>query len=201
MKRIILSSAVCLLLSTSIMADENKWYMGANIGQNKADSGIDAGTASLDEKDTAWKVYGGYNFSQYFALEMFYADLGEMSLKGNNGDTFSLGGTSYSFIANNASVVTDAQSFGLNVVGSYPLHKYFEPFAKIGLHRYDIESTVSGSNLSTTSVSDDGTDIIYGLGFKIPVGKKVSFVAEWERFEFNEDRESDFLSMGLIYKF
>lgn len=201
MKKIILSGAVCLLLSTAAIAEESKWYMGANIGQNKADSGIEAGTSSLDEKDTAWKIYGGYNFNQYFGLEIFYADLGEMSLKGNNGDTFSYAGTSYSFTANNASVVTEAESFGISAVASYPVHKYFEPFAKLGLHRYDLKSTVTASSLSSSSVSEDGTDLTYGLGFKIPVGKKVSFVAEWERFEFDDSRESDFISAGLIYKF
>lgn len=201
MKKILLSGTVGLLLASSVYAADNNWYMGASIGQNKGDSEVTAGTASLDETDTAWKIYGGYNFNKYFALELFYADLGELSLKGNNGDTFSYKGTAYSFTANNASLTTEVESVGLNVLATYPVHKHFEPFAKLGLHRYDVESTVTASSISSSSVSDDGTDLLYGLGFKIPITESISVIAEWENYEFGDYGSSDFISAGLIYKF
>lgn len=202
MKKVIISTVLSLTLCSSLMAnDENKWYMGASIGQVEADTEINAGTASLDEDDTAWKVFGGYKFNQYFATELFYTDLGESSLKGDNGDTFSTGGTNYVFTADSASIVTEAKTIGISVVASYPVHKYFEPFAKVGVHRWDIDLTVGASTLGSSSTSDDGTDIMYGVGFDIPINESFAIRAEWERYDLDEYNEGDFLSAGLMYRF
>lgn len=202
MKRILLSTVLSFALCGSLLAsDENRWYMGASIGQSEADTEISAETASLDEDDTAWKIFGGYKFNQYFATEFFYADLGEASLTGDNGDTFSTGGTDYAFTADGASIVTDAKTIGISIVGSYPVYQYFEPFAKVGFHRWDIDFEVGASTLGSASTSDDGTDIMYGLGFDIPINDNFVVRAEWERYELDEYNEGDFLSAGLIYKF
>ena len=55
-----------------------QFYVGAGVGQSKAKDfcGGGGGFDSCDDKDKAWKVYGGYAFSPYFAAEIGYSDLG-----------------------------------------------------------------------------------------------------------------------------
>ena len=66
------------------------WYAGLGIGQAKTDRGFVGNRessiqgafnfrTSFDDKDTAWKAFGGYRFCPYLALEGSYFDLGGIS--------------------------------------------------------------------------------------------------------------------------
>src|SRR4051794_41965837 len=76
---------LALGLSTALVAlpAAAQFYVGAGVGQSKAKDfcGGGGGFDSCDDKDKAWKVYGGYAFSPYFAAEIGYNDLGRV--KGN----------------------------------------------------------------------------------------------------------------------
>lgn len=200
MKKILISTSLCMVLAGSLVANDKNQYAGFSYGQGKANTNVNAITASLDEKDNGYKIFGGYKFNKYFSTELFYTDLGSASLSGNNGDTFSYEGSTYQFIANSASLTFDAKTIGLAGVASYPLHKYFEPFVKIGLHRYDLKATVSGTNFSA-SESDTGTDIVYGLGFNIPINESFDIKTEYEKYNLDEYNDTRFLSVGIAYKF
>ena len=95
MQRIVKTAATlglvgCAVMSTSLeAAGGSGGYGGINIGQSVADidhgrinSGLLSGgfttTAITDDKrDTGYKLYGGYQFNKYFALEAGYFDLGK----------------------------------------------------------------------------------------------------------------------------
>jgi OmpA-OmpF porin, OOP family len=94
---------------------DSGWYLGANIGQSRSDIDNERitqnllqgglSTASFDEndRDTGFKLLGGYQFNRYMAIEGGYFDLGkfdftvqtlplgtltgEIKLKGINADT------------------------------------------------------------------------------------------------------------------
>jgi OOP family OmpA-OmpF porin len=46
-------------------------YLGATIGQAEFKEGC-LGTGECDEKDTAWRILGGYQFNKFFAAELGY---------------------------------------------------------------------------------------------------------------------------------
>src|SRR6267143_1528389 len=50
---------------------------GGTVGQAEFKDGC-RGLAGCDNKDTAWRILGGYQFNRYFAAELGY-DLGEVS--------------------------------------------------------------------------------------------------------------------------
>src|SRR5438094_10099337 len=57
---------------------ETGWYLGGNIGQSKLKdgcSGLGGSGISCDDKDTAFKILGGYNINRNFAAELGYTDL------------------------------------------------------------------------------------------------------------------------------
>jgi OmpA-OmpF porin, OOP family len=63
-----------LLASTTVHAETQRgFYVGAGIGQ----ASIERDDSDFDADDTGFKVFGGYNFNQYFALEATYLDGGE----------------------------------------------------------------------------------------------------------------------------
>lgn len=95
MQRIVKTAATpgfvgCAVMSTALKAaDGSGWYGGINNGQSMADidhgrisSGLLSGgfTTTVindDDRDTGYKLYGGYQFKKYFALEAGYFDLGK----------------------------------------------------------------------------------------------------------------------------
>jgi OOP family OmpA-OmpF porin len=200
-KLLILFATTMFLISASYsFAGENGWYAGLSVGQASIDTGVTAttGTASLDEEDTAFKLFAGYEINKYIAVEAYYLNAGEASLKGNNGDTFVLDGTTYAFTANNASITAEAISYGLSGVFTYPLHQYFAPFAKLGFQKWDADFTVSAGG-SSLSASDDGTGALFGIGFRMDFTDNISARAEFERYDFDED--VDVITAGILYRF
>ena len=53
------------------------FYAGASVGQSKSD--CPSGGSSCDDKDTAYRIFGGYKFHPNIAVEGGYAPLGETS--------------------------------------------------------------------------------------------------------------------------
>ena len=60
-------------------------YIGANVGSGRTDFNISpsftvpaasVSRTSEDDRDTAWKLYGGYQFSRNLAIEGGYYNLG-----------------------------------------------------------------------------------------------------------------------------
>jgi len=190
-----------LLGASTMMAGD--WYTGLGFGKSYIDSGITTtGTATLDEGDTAWKIYGGYKYNQYLSTELSYSDLGDLlTINANNGDSFTIDGATANVAVNNAAIILDAQSIGLSAVLSYPLHKNFEPFIKAGLHRYKINVSAGVSGATLASTSDTGTDFLYGLGFNAPITENISFRTEYEVFSADSYDSVSALTFGVNYKF
>src|SRR5258708_20896207 len=56
-------------------------YAGLSLGQSKAKdgcSGVTGTGVSCDDKDTAWKIFGGYQFMRYLGAEVAYTDFGKV---------------------------------------------------------------------------------------------------------------------------
>ncbi|MGD2119250.1 MAG: outer membrane beta-barrel protein [Chromatiales bacterium] len=203
-KKVFASSIAATLLAVSAtsQAADNQWYVGIGGGWTDTDTGISSltGTASLDEEDTGYKIFAGYNFNENIALEGFYVDLGEATLTGNNGDTFVLGGTTYAFTVNNARVSSEGTAFGVGGKFTYPFNETFNVFGKLGLAFWDIDGTVSGSGLATSSVDDDGTDAYFGVGAGLKFADSWEVRAEAERYDFGGD-DVDFVSLSIVKGF
>ena len=181
--------------------DNPTFYVGGSAGRASTDTGVTdtTGTASLDEDDTAFKIFGGVNLNKYLAIEGFYADFGEASLSGNNGDTFTARGTTYTFTANDVNLKLQGKAFGIAPVVGYDVTEYFRPFAKVGIQRWDLDGSVNTS-VGNFDYSETGTDVYYGVGALISVAEGFGIRAEAERFKFDSE-DVDLISVGLQYQF
>ena len=165
------------------------WYAGASIGQTSVD--MDAsGFQEVNDTDTGWKLYMGYRFLPYFALEGAYAALGETSLK--------TAGTSLKVEVND--------TLYLAAVGMLPLGDRFVLFGKVGV--FSAETDVVAC-LPAVCVNEkerqDGW--MYGVGLDFFFTRQWGMRAEWERFtnvgsdQTPGNEDVDLISVGVIYRF
>ena len=202
MKHCLKITICCLLISPACLA-EQYFYVGGSYGEAEQDSEVTVQTASIDETDSAHKLYVGYQHTKNLAVEFFYADFGQIKLSGDNGDTFTVNGTQLQF-ANNGTVATAEQdTFGVAAVVGTDVTNRAGVFAKAGIHAWDYEEkwSATGADLSSDNQSDSGTDAFYGFGGFVDLTSNLSIRAEYEMYKFGgEGSDTDFTSLGIVYK-
>jgi OOP family OmpA-OmpF porin len=188
----------CALALTSavpfaVLAQDARFYLGGSFGQAEAEGVCDdvrllvtgiGSVGACDEKDSAWKFFGGYQLNRNFALEASYFDYGSVSASGQTfGVPFSVSG--------------DATAFGLAAVGILPLGSQFSLFGKLGLLSTEMDVAAAGIG-GAFSESDSETGLHIGVGVMFDLGRNFSIRAEWER---NDEAEIDMMSLGAQFRF
>jgi outer membrane immunogenic protein len=173
-KRILLTCLVGTLLGMPTLAfagSESGLYLGAGIGE------INVEVSTFDESDTAYKVFGGYNFGVVpfldLAIEASYVDFG-----------------------NPGSGPVDIDLSGLNAFGLVGFK--LGPvglFAKAGMIAWDAE-------ISIDDIRDDdtGTDPAYGVGARLQIGS-FAIRAEYELYDISDVKDLSMLSASAVYTF
>ena len=186
-----------LLAATALpCAAQVSWYAGLAGGQSRTD--IEAVRnreqtlqlaqtvqTDFDDRDTAWKVFGGVRLNSVIAVELTYADLGRAQTvsRGLGGDPALPYGTT---------VNRKVTSYGADIVGFVPLvPTRFELLGKAGVYRSRLRasSSVEGNIVFTSdptatsrsiSRTEDTTHL--GLGFQWWITRTWGVRAEYERF-------------------
>jgi OmpA-OmpF porin, OOP family len=201
MKRLlVLAAAAAMAASAPALAQDGRlsqdgrFYIGLGLGQSSAELDC-TGTTACDDSDTAWKVFGGYQFSRHLALEVGYGVLGEATAS-----TPPFGGVP----AANVSIETSV--WEAVAVGSLPLAERFSVYGKLGLYMADSEVDVAFPGLGSVNRSDDNTDLTFGLGLRFEVTPNLALRAEWQRYSdvsadaFGE-ADLDVMSIGILWRF
>jgi opacity protein-like surface antigen len=150
-------------------------YIGGGLGQsNLGLSASELGTLDFDEKDMAWKLFGGLRMASVFGVELAYIDFGKP-----NGDDAEV---KYKGLA----------AFGMFYV-PLPL-PVLDIYAKAGLARLDADLEVGIDSLST-----DDTKFAYGAGLQLKFGS-LAIRGEYERFKV-EDADPSLLSISFTKSF
>ena len=151
-KTLVARALACGSLS-SFAATSVGGYAGASLGTPHYPDSIN-GVVS-DSSALSGKLFGGYQFTPHFALEVGAADLGSVS--SSSGDV------------NGHSVFLDA-------VGILPLSDRWSVLGRIGMAQV---------NLNTSFGDDSGNGLKVGLGAQYALTDKVSIRGEWERYQAN----------------
>jgi len=162
------------------------FYAGISAGQSKSDC---PGGGSCDDKDTAYRVFGGYKFHPNIAVEGGYSPLGE---------------TSASFGAL-GSVTAEANAWDLVGVGIFPLGNNFSIFGKLGFYNAEVKLGGLASGKKTT------TDLTYGLGGQYDFNRNLGLRLELQRYSgvkapdvlgtSGGDTDIDVVSVGALWRF
>lgn len=163
-------------------------------------SGITARLTTVDTKDTALKVYGGYRITRHWAVEAAFQNLGEVT----EGFDITSGGSG------TGDLRFKVQGFQLSGVALAPLGEHFTLFAKAGVNFWDVKSTIKVTGPGGT-VSDQvlasGVSPQFGLGALYRLSDRLSLRAEWERAlnvgDESKTGQADFsvYTLGLQYAF
>ncbi len=203
--------AACLAAGAAVAAPVTQpWYVGASFGglntnasasdfkQALVSRGFNVTSVSLDEPNTGWKVFGGFQFLPNLAVEASYADLGKI-----HSNVKATGVTNVTALVQ-AAADTHAYSIeGWSVALVGMVHAGPTVlFAKLGGTRWRADIDVNAVNTGiSTSRSESGTGMDWGAGLKVPFfNNRIAFRAEWDGFRVS-GRWIDFYSAGVEFHF
>ena len=130
MKLIIATAATAILAaSPAFAADDSGFYVGAGLGNFAADSQSIANGRDFDGSDFGFKVFGGYKFMPYLAVEGEYIDGGEPD------DNYDSG-------TDQLSISIGMSGFVGSAVGILPIGENFDVFAKLGFIYWDADGSL-----------------------------------------------------------
>ena len=205
-------AAATLVWPAQAQASDAGWYVGASAGQASADYGSgdlatdlarrgwDILDPSVDDSDTFWKAYVGYQLNRHVALEAGYAALGEVH-------------TRYRALVPPSQVDELLQDtfevhpyLGAGWTASLVLRQVFAAetlavYARAGIFVWeaDIEVDVVSGGTGAVSGDESGTDGMFGFGVEWQFHPAWSLRAEWERYKLNE--WADVPSAGICWRF
>jgi OOP family OmpA-OmpF porin len=200
--------ATTIIASPFAMAQDPGWYGGGNIGRSRSEfneaqtasgqlgGGFTTTTITKDIHDTGFKVFGGYQFNNYFALESGYFDLGKFSFNATTLPVGALNGT------------TKVKGLNFDVVGLLPFTEKFSGLGRVGVTQTQSSASFSGGGAAAAINSSPrkyDTDYKYGAGVQYSFTKMVGLRAEMERYRVNDTvghkAMIDLVSVGVVVRF
>ena len=201
-------ASLAVIASSTAVADDSGWYGGANIGRSSAtidnaritsglaSSGLSTTSIANRDRDTAYKIYGGYQFNKYIGLEGGYFDLGKFGFTANTLPLGTLNGN------------TRLRGFNLDAVGTLPLSERFSALGRIGINNAQARDSFTGTgavNVTNPNPSKRDTNYKLGVGVQYAFSDALAMRAEMERYRVNDAIGNrghvDVVSVGLVYSF
>lgn len=187
-------------------------YVGASVGRSDIsldgaarsdqflDLGFDSATTAVEDNDTAYRVYGGYQFMPYVGVELAYVDLGRFSFRTDVQPTGSLAAR------------TRINGGELSLVGRVPIGNAFAIYARAGVYSARTRTDYTGGGSVTVldgaaRQSKRTTKPAYALGAGYDFSPHVGLRAEWARYDKlgNEltggETDANLVSVGVTYRF
>ena len=213
MKSVRASSILSLLAITITagpfaVAQDSGWYAGASVGASKAKiedstvtTGILGGTDTTTgivnhDRDTGYKIFGGYEFNRFIGIEGGFFDLGKFRYSTSNVPGGTLNGT------------TKIRGVNIDLVGFLPITEKFSALGRFGLTQAETRAAFSATGTATVpnpNPSKRDMNYKYGIGLQYDFSKAVAMRAEAERFRVNDavahKGNIDFISAGLVVRF
>jgi len=175
-RKIAVACVLAGLLAPAARAEDSGFYVGAGVGQARQDF------ADFDGDDTAYKIFGGWSFNKYFAVEGGFVDAGTQS------DTIGL-----------LDVDISSDGFFVEGIARWPIGNIVAPYAKFGYVFYDSTQKLSSGGQSI-SASESDADFIFGGGIEFKLGSNFRVRGEYEKVNL-PDSAFDIISVGAYWQF
>ncbi|HEX5047140.1 MAG TPA: outer membrane beta-barrel protein [Gammaproteobacteria bacterium] len=162
-------------------------YLGVGLGDFSTEiddiDNVDDANLDFDTSEDAFKVFAGWRFNRFFAVQVDQYDFGRSTVA-----------------TNLLSVSADTKGTAASVVGTLPLGP-IELFARAGEIWYDLDVDVSGSNGSSSSVGSSGHDSVYSAGIGFTVAKRLNLKAEYERINISDFSDANAVWLSAAWRF
>jgi OmpA-OmpF porin, OOP family len=190
------------------VADDSGWYGGFNIGSSQAKiddvriigglqgRGLTTTSIADDDRDFGYKLFGGYQFIKYFALEGGYFDLGRFGFKATTVPAGTLSGN------------IKLKGLNLDAVGILPLTEKFSAFGRVGVQYARAEDSFAGTgavSVANPNPTKREANYKFGVGLQYAFTESLGMRIEAERYRINDavgnHGDIDLFSAGLVYRF
>lgn len=191
------------------VADDSGWYVGGNVGQTRAkidDARIAARmlvapttavSIADNNRDTGYKLFGGYRYNKSFAVEGGYFDLGQFGFTATTVPAGTLTGN------------IRLKGLNLDAVGTLPITEKFSAFGRVGLNYAQARDsfTSTGAVAVPTNPNPSKSELNYkfGAGLQYDFTESLGMRFEVERYRVNDavgnKGDIDMYSLGLVYRF
>lgn len=148
----------CVFANTASAQDSKYGYWGLGAGQSQSQiedkyttdsllkSSNSPGSFTNERQDTAYKLFGGYQFNKNFALEAGYFNLGKFTY-----GTSVPGGT--------LNGRYEVEGVNLDLIGTMPLGPKWAALARVGVQHANTRDGFSGPGLPVSASSDNSTRV------------------------------------------
>ena len=202
--------AAAALAAPASFAQDPGWYVGGSIGRSAAtidDGRITSGLAaeglattsiSDRDRDTGYKLFGGYQLNRNFAVEAGWFDLGKMGFTATTSPPGTLDGEGR------------FDGVNLDLVGTLPVTDRFALLGRLGVANVRTRGTFSTSGAvllpySGSNPSARHTDLKFGGGVAWRLTQAWELRAEAERFHVDDSVGNrghiDLFSVSVVYRF
>jgi OOP family OmpA-OmpF porin len=163
-------------------------YVGGGVGQYnvRIDNAHEFGSVidHYSANDTAFKLFAGYRFAPFIAVEGSYINLG----------------TNRAFIAPGAVASSRIDGFSPELVATLPLG-WFEAFAEGGDYIYRYRRSVDVPGASFSSASDTFNHIEWGVGLGVVIAQVIPIRLEYQEFNIQDTDRSNALWLTGALRF
>ena len=163
------------------------FYLGAGVGDfsaavdeiNNLDDIDDVGI-DFSDGDNATKVFAGWNFNRFFAVQGDFVDFGEAS----------------GFVSTSAQGTSDVQGLAPSIVGTLPIGP-IDLFARAGIMFYEVDLNLTGGRV----IDESGEDLLWAVGLGVDIKNRLTLRLEYEEIDIAELDEADTLWLNVGWKF
>ena len=166
------------------------FYVGASAGRTNAPQYCKDVAGNCDHMSSALKVFGGYQFTRHFGIEIGYTQTGKVS----TGGTVSAASTS-----------TRMRATDLVGVGTMNLTESLSAYGKLGGYLPTTETfTATAAGIRHDSNRRGGGT--FGVGTALDLSRTIALRAEWQRYLQTggapvNTTDVDFFTLGFLYRF
>lgn len=203
-------AGLIILLFINYSVQAGQWMIGGSLGVARGGAssgelngelesrGINATISDVDSNRVMAQIFAGYEYTSRWGVELAYVDLGDVSASINGTIT---GVNNY--FANGQDIYPQtATGWLLSSVYRYPVSGQLQLTGRLGVYSWATDYTLQ-TNIASQDISEDGTDISYGIGLESGSWiKRGGIVGQlnWERYSVNGETV-DILALGVSYRF
>lgn len=170
-------------------AQDAYYYGGVSLGQSRAkidearitstllSNGLTTSSMSRDEHDTAYKLFGGYQFNKNFGVEAGYFNLGKFGFSSTTVPAGTLNGQ------------IKLQGVNLDLVGTLPLTDSLSVIGRVGAQYANARDNFSGTgavSVLNPNPSKRSANYKLGAGLQYEITPAILVRGEAERYRIND---------------
>lgn len=172
--------AVVLFASPTVAVEasyDTGWFVEAGIRHVESSRNVSAFV--VDDEESGWSLGVGYSFTENFALQADYLDLGR--------DHFATDCPPPNVCLVENTDLVDISGYALSVVGRWPLTELFDIYGKVGVAGWD-------SDFHQRPLDQSGENLLLGIGCGFNLSPNWRMALQYEDFGF--DVESSTISLS-----